>query len=749
MNSKSTKKKQISPAKTPKQVQEQHEVDPGYGAASAIPPASASVAASSATAVHEVAELNSMQESTRLKLIATYQANLIFFQQEFPFVYEELMQSDPGTPFELEENGGLWIKHKSHAGSPAYFVELGKVQFKFFDDPATRARITTPTRYLDDAELIAPHQHNPHFYCPLEPRFRTAIVDKFKALCPNAEDHLPSPGFGERQLPIIVTFGVGYGHDIKLIIENYDLRHFIIVEPDIKNLDFSLYFVDYVALYHQFIYRGGRHFTILTSPDKAVLANDLMVTIRAHWPPYFARGIALHFNDYKSEEVKDVWNILASDMFKFYAGWGFFDDEILSLLHSAQNALRNIPVCVREKNQAVDQAIAFVVGSGPSLDKLWPLIETYRDRVVVICCGSAISAFMKKGVKPDYHIEIERTDFTYEFLSDVRVRTFLADVPLLFLPLIPPACFSFSNQPLMILKAVDGGTQLIDIENKFPRFSTGPTVTNAGTDFALRMGFKEIYLLGVDVGYPSKEGPHHSKMSFYYEEEHALDSVAKIANESHAAAKQTIKVPGNFGDEVESSFILMQCRDLISQSIRIYGGQCTVYNLNYGAEIKRAEPLHAEDINIVSSAADRQASLERIATCFSLDYPHDIEKNLGYLAEQMEAVHADVRNIFAKDISNKMDCCEVLRDLADYLFAKKHASTAVFPMLRGSLFHMCQFFYECLTLIRDEEVALAYAHAGFAIILDFLLGSRDLILQLPEEARQRLMLLQQEIGIKN
>lgn len=693
----------------------------------------------------ETQELNQIQESVRLRLLATYQANLLFLQQKFPYVYDELMKCEPRVPFEMTDEGDLWIKHKSHQGSQSYFIELGKQQFKFFDDPKQRPRVTTPTRYLADETLAAPHMTNPHFFFPVEPRYRFELIRGFKALCPDPGQWSPGPDFGENKLPIVVSFGVGYGHDIRLIVENYELRHLILVEPDIQSLDFSLYFVDYISLYHQFMYRGGRHLTILTSPDTKELAHDLLVTIRGHWPPYFARGIAMHFNDYKSEEVKEIWSTLSVDMFKLYSGWGFFDDEVLSLLHSAQNAIRNYPLCVREDKRTVDNAVAFVVGSGPSLDKLWPLIEEYRDRAVVICCGSAISAFMKKGIKPDYHIEIERTDFTYEFLSDEAVRTFLQDVPLLFLSLIPPGCFNFSNQLFMILKDIDGGTQIVDIDNAYPRFSTGPTVTNAGTDFALRMGFAEIYLLGVDVGYP-KEGLHHSKMSFYYDEEHSTSNVARVVQETHNSMKQTITVPGNFGDEVESIYIFLQCRDLISQSIRIHGDGKKVYNLNWGAEIKRAEPLHMEDVAIKATAADRQASIDRIAACFSRDYPREIERNLGFLAGQLEAVHADVRNIFARPIQGKMDVVDTLRDLSDYLFAKKHASTAVFPMLRGSLYHMCQFFYECMTLIPDQETAIEYAKQGFQTILDFLLGGREVILQVPDEARRRLETVDAEKG---
>lgn len=692
----------------------------------------------------ETTELTPIQEAYQLKFLATYQANLIFFQEKFPHVYEDLMKCDPVIPFSLTEDGQVWINHKSHQGSSGYFVELGKQQFKFFDDPTSRPRITTNMFYLEDEALAAPYITNPHFYYPVEPRYRFQLIRKFKELCPSIEDRSPRPDFGERQLVIAVTFGVGFGHDVKMIVENYELRHLIIVEPDIMNLDLSLYFVDYIALYHEFMYRGGRHFTILSTPDTTELTNDLLMTVRAHWPPYFARGTALHFNDYRSEEVKDIWTNLSVDIYKLYAGWGFFDDELLSLLHSAQNIMRGFPLCVREEKQAHENSIAFVVGAGPSLDHLWPLIEQYGDRVTVICCGSAISVFLKKGIKPDYYIEIERTDFTYEYMSNnAQLREFIQDVPLLFPTLIPPACFSFSSKPMLILKTVDGGTQIVDIDNEYPRFSTGPTVTNAGTDFALRMGFEEIYLLGVDVGYP-KEGPHHSTMSHYYDEEHSDANVAKVVKETDAAMKKTIPVPGNFGETVESTFMLMQCRDLISFSVRMHGQGKEVFNLNDGAAIHGATPLHAEDLRIESTVEDKRRSLERINACFTTDYPREVKRNLGFLAGQLEAVHADVRDIFARPIVCKLDVCDALRDLSDYLFAKKHAGTAVFPMLRGSLFHMCQFFYECLTIIEDQEKAVQYARAGFDIILEFLLACRDVINQIPEEASRRLATLDDE-----
>lgn len=682
-------------------------------------------------------EPTAFQDAIRLKLLATYQANLLFFEKEYPHVYAELLKHEPVIPFAIQEDGNIWIKDKFREGSAGYFMQAGKQQFSFFDDPEQRVRVVARFAYLKNEKSVAPHVDNPDFFSPIEGIYRIALIRKLKEFCPNPEDRQTLPNFGKNTIPIVIAFGVGFGHDIQLIVENYTIRHLVIAEHDIGDLDLSLYFLDYVSLFHQFKYRDGKHLTILTAADTEELTNDLLMTIRGHWPPYFARGMALHYNDYRSEEVKTISTKLSAGIHQLYSGWGFFDDETLSLLHSAQNIERHIPLCVREESKTFDKSIAFIVGSGPSLDHLWPLIEQYRDRVVLICCGSAISVFMKKGVKPDFYIEIERTDFTYEFMSEARLQEFVKDIPLLFLSVIPPGCFNFSQKPMMILKGVDGGTQVIDIDNRYPRFSTGPTVTNAGTDFALRMGFSEIYLLGVDVGYP-KDGAHHSKMSYYYDEEHATDNVAKVVKETDVAMKHTTSVPGNFDDTVESTTAFIQTRDLIGYSIKIHGDDKKVFNLNNGAAIKGAIPLRPEEVAIDCSETDRQQSLERIASCFSTDYPIDVTRNLGFLSEQMKAVHADVSEILASPITCKLDVFDTLADLNFYLFAKKHQVTAAFPMLRGSLYHLCNIFYECLSLIEDEQTAVAYARTSFENILEFIQAGREVIEKIPDEAKRRL-----------
>ena len=100
----------------------------------------------SAEALVDLSEPTEFQDAIRLKLLATYQANLIFFEKEFPHVYAELLKYEPVIPFSIKEDGNIWIKDKFREGSAGYFLEIGKQQFKFFDDPTARVRVVTRCR---------------------------------------------------------------------------------------------------------------------------------------------------------------------------------------------------------------------------------------------------------------------------------------------------------------------------------------------------------------------------------------------------------------------------------------------------------------------------------------------------------------------------------------------------------------------------------------------------------------------------
>ena len=139
-----------------------------------------------------------------------------------------------------------------------------------------------------------------------------------------------------------------------------------------------------------------------------------------------------------------------------------------------------------------------------------------------------------------------------------------------------------------------------------------PTVANAGLGVALRLGFREIYLFGVDMG-SKVDGRFHSRGSIYGSGEHADPS---IANE---------RLPGNFGGSATSITtltghpVLGWSRHMIEAVLAIMR-EARVYNCSDGARISGTVPRLARtislsgDIDRTKLRSELEASLYKMST---------------------------------------------------------------------------------------------------------------------------------------
>lgn len=677
-----------------------------------------------------------LQEAYIHKLMATYQANLYFLNERFPDVFKKLMEVNFAPPFNIEKDGKVTVYSGRFKGKPYEFVELGQMLYSIFDNEKSRPHVHVTTEYVDDPLLAAPHHNNPDFYRHVEPKYRFELINKFRDMTPNPEDRLTVSDFGKRKLPIAMVFGTGYGWHLDRLVDDWEIRHLILVDTDLARLNLSLYFVDYISL-HQRFFAKGFYFTILYDDNIEKLSDHLRLLLYHFWPPYFIQGAGLFFNDYDSQKVRDLWGNLKRDLWTFYRGWGFLDDEIIGLKQAVENSLDRHPLYTRKPNIPED-AVAFVIGSGPSFDHLMPLLRKYKDRAVIFSCGSAISALARNNIKPDFHIEIERTYLTYAFLEEPGTRDFVRDIPLIVLSIIHPEVFKATERGYMFLKELDLGSAIADFSGKIQRFRSGPTCTNGGLDIPLRMGFKRCYLIGVDYGFHDSNY-HHSTSSVYYDEEvelaEQLDKIVDITHESHKDVK---KVPGNFCDEVLSTEAFIHSRDSMVLSIRDHPQQ-NVYNLNDGAHIIGSIPLKPDELEIEPAQTPKEKVIETMLGAFTEDYDTNPFRNIDLLCEQIGAVRNDLERIFKQERTNKMQICDTLYDMHHYLFDERHKETHVFPLVRGSLLHMGRFFFDCVTLFRDEKMALEYAEFGFDLILRFLDAGRETVHSLHQVGQEWLV----------
>lgn len=693
----------------------------------------------------QLPEWTLLQEAYIQKLMSAYQANLIFFQQRFPEIFNKIMASDLPAPFTVDENADLTIYSGQHKGDPKDYVDLSKILMQVFDNPKIRPRITVDHGYINNLHNVAPHQDYSFFHSYVEVEYRTKLVQHFLDMTSGEGQRLKLADFGDKSLPIAIVFGSGFGWHLDRLVDDYDLRHLMIVDTDIERLNLSLYFVDYVMLAQRFA-RKGFYFSVAYDESTDVLAEHLRAHFYNLWPPYCLQGAGLFFNDYDSEKVRALWERLKTDLWTFYRGWGFLDDEVLGLKHALDNCISRYPAYTRQPLRPIpEDAVAFIIGAGPSLDTLMPLLREYGDRAVVFSCGTAISALGRAGIKPDFHVEIERTALTNRFLSATLNESWQGEVPILGLTILPPEVFELTKKPLMFFKDMDVGAMVGNFFGDAPIFRSGPTCTNGGLALALRLGFRNVYLLGVDLGFRSEEH-HHSKASVYFEGQNSvsadLKQIVDVTHKRHREAGAR-EVEGNFGGKVFSTDTFTHSRDSMAMTLRETPG-VRVYNMNDGALIKGAEPLRPEDFSIEATALTRTEAMEAVMTAFTTDYDADPVHSLGMLQEQLMAVREDIARILGPDVQTKMDIVERLFDMHHYFFADKHRSTQIFPLMRGSMLHMGRFFYDCMALCGDDELAARYARDGFGILQDFLAAASGGLEDLAVAARARQTSIQGE-----
>ena len=152
-------------------------------------------------------------------------------------------------------------------------------------------------------------------------------------------------------------------------------------------------------------------------------------------------------------------------------GWGFFDDNLIALSHTINNIERAVPFLKKggKVPAGYSRTPVFIIANGPSLDDAIAVIEKNKDKALIISCGSAISALHKVGIKPDIHVETERTKIVYDFLVNLNDPDYLRDVLFLSTDVIHPDCASLFNQSVLAFKLSEPGAAIY--HNYFPHLN--------------------------------------------------------------------------------------------------------------------------------------------------------------------------------------------------------------------------------------------------------------------------------------
>lgn len=513
--------------------------------------------------------------------------------------------------------------------------------------------------------------------------------------------------------PLVVFLGCGLGYHIELMAQRHDVLSGIVVEPDLDKFAASLYAVDWADICSKYKASEGRslHF-ILGAEEQEYLIWAVTWNRLVEMSPQFP-VMTLFYNHQGRDLYDRVSTRVNDDLVVFLLSWGHYDDEIRQL----NNALHNYHQGVKELPQAIGKGSdtpVFVIGAGPSLDDRIEYIKAVRDQVIIISCGTALKTLAAYDVKPDIHVELESDLLAYIAVSQAASEDYYKDIKLVGPSHISPLIYQLFGDGRMYYKE-ESATALIFGQNTGHIIRNGtPTCTNAGVALAISMGFKRLFLFGLDFGFRDIDH-HHAKGSIYYEKilrlEHEERDLVEVETVDGGKAWST---PNYFTSKRKVENLLQQH----STDERL-----KVFNCSDVAKIEGSEWLEGDSFIEVVNACNN-TKLEDLAYMFSDDAQTcdltKLDQKLKYIEANLEAIASDIQKVLNEEVTTLRDlslsCSKVNWYLEDVI---KSRTPDIYFMIRGSIRHfLCSGFAQSFAMTDESEQKKYFAQWRNAV-LDF------------------------------
>ncbi|WP_425406138.1 6-hydroxymethylpterin diphosphokinase MptE-like protein [Hwanghaeella sp.] len=458
-----------------------------------------------------------------------------------------------------------------------------------------------------------------------EKPFYEALIDRFGPL-PDPEGGGPGVDAGA-----LVSFGVGLGLHIPLLLKSIAVRDLFLAEQFPEFVSLSLRVTDWAEVIAGLEAKGGRlHLYLDTSP--IVLAARVFEGLRRHCALTMDGSYGLRH--YASPVLDEAHRQFSAMLPTLGSSHGFVEDECL-MLRNAAGVMGQAGVKIAPPRDAVPQSLpAMIVGSGPSLDKSIDHIRRLRDQALLISGGTALSALLAHGLTPDLHCEVENVEDIHTVITGVADRYDIRDIPLLCPvtvdPRIPPhfrqvaAFFREGLTPTLLFGRAVG-----------PWNHAGPTVTNLAMRAAVWAGARRVYLFGVDMGAAEKD-KHHSDASYY-----AWERAGKDGDYWRSGANMDrfdIPVSGNFRETVFTNKTFLFNKSFFSTFAAAHPG-ISVHNCSDGARIEGTAPCPPQDLEFGSTdgnpAGVISGLIDALPSISAVLQPHERETVLSAYAAEL------------------------------------------------------------------------------------------------------------------
>ena len=509
-----------------------------------------------------------------------FERNMAAFERRFPAIHERLC--------------GIDSPHSTLVARPDGGVDMLLQGTYFYEEDALAYAERQLSRFAE--------QPTRRFFEEPDPELLRGITGEYarRLRCELDSNGLSVGAARDRSGYYTIVFGLGLGLHAEPLLDITACQMLVLIEPNIENVFHSLSVVDWAGIFDKTELRGHEiAFIVETAVDTILL--QLRNAIRDR-NPALIDGVYLytHYHSSVLERAREGFN---DDLVLVMVGLGFLEDEYKMSANAASNIARQ-PVRVLADPLPRRPEPLLIVGSGPSIDRDLDRVRELAGQAAVMTVGTGLRVLLDQGVRPDFHVEVENGFENADFIRVVKDEFGFDDILLVGAVSLHASVRQLFDQSILFFRERSSATMLFS-EGRGVIQPSGPTVANAALSAAVRMGFRELYLFGLDMG-TKAGGQYHSRHSVY-----GVGHFEELNDDPHMV------VPGNFGGEASAESILFWSRYMLENFLRLHP-QLDVANCSDGARIFGAVPKLANVVQLTGPTVDRgslrQSIVEKLPT---------------------------------------------------------------------------------------------------------------------------------------
>ena len=464
-----------------------------------------------------------------------------------------------------------------------------------------------------------------------------------------------------------VFMGMGLGYTPIAFAKKNPDKILVLIEPDIECFAAALFCLDFSEFF------SLKNIILLVgAPSESIIAVIEQIGLsKCHFIKN--KSFCLHNQaffdsiDTLIERNRSKHEINQRTLEKFGGLWrknSCRNLDFLALLDGVtryKDSAKNLPACI--------------LAAGPTLEEVLPYLQEIKKRCLLICVDTALRSCLRVGVEPDFIVLVDPQYWNSRHIADLSSPSSVLITELATYPSV----FRFECKEKILCSS------LYPIGKFFERFceekgliGAGGSVATTAWDFARYCGCPEIFVAGLDLGFP--ENKTHAKGSLFEEKSHASSNRMKPVETASSFALHsapTVMAKDYRGEPVLTDSRMSLYSWWFESKVATYPMQPTYSLIHKSSCIPGIKPYNLSDL-ITRPASEKEKDIffsEMMLKKESFDKNFDLRKEK--LEKGKESLLNELINLEKNANIGLNICVEMLKNTGSEYFSKNMKSAII------------------------------------------------------------------------